>query len=139
MSKKLLEEAKTTTDDPAEKYALLHAALDLAIDAGDVEIAATILSDLTASFDVDALDSASKTYKQLSTTVKSAALQEQLAEAFLKLAAEYATASRLDTAIESTKTAMILAGKAKNPKLRETAKAKTDEYLLKKQSGEKPE
>ena len=139
LAKKLLGQAKTTTDDSAERYALLHAALDLAIDAGDVELAATILSDLTTSFDVDVLDTTSKAYKQLNTTVKSAALQEQLAEAFLKLAAECATASRIDMAIESTKTAMILAGKAKNPKLRETAKAKTDEYLLKKQSGDKPE
>lgn len=134
LAEKLLEHARCTVDDPSGKYALLQEASHLAVAAGDIDVAEKILNELIAHFDVDAVDTKSKTYKQLSTTVKSGAPQGQLAEAFLKLAAECATASRFDTAMESTKTAVLLAGKAKNLKLRETAKAKTDEYLLKKQS-----
>ena len=134
LAEKLLEHAKTTVDDSSGKYALLQEASQLAVAAGDIDVAEKILNELTAHFDIDAVDTKSKTYKQLSTTVKSGTPQERLAEAFLKLAAECATASRFDTAMESTKTAVLLAGKAKNLKLRETAKAKTDEYLLKKQS-----
>ncbi len=139
LAEKLLEHAKTTVDDPSGKYALLQEASHSAVAAGDIDVAEKILNELIAHFDVDAVDSRSKTYKQLSTTVKSGAPQEQLANAFLKLAAECATASRFDTAMESTKTAVLLAGKAKNLKLRETAKAKTDEYLLKKQSADMAE
>ena len=139
LAEKLLEHARTTTDDPPGKYALLQEASHLAVTAGDIDVADKILDELIAHFDVDAVDSRSKIYKQLSTTVKSGVPQQQLAEVFLKLAAECATESRFDTAMESTKTAVLLAGKAKNLKLRETAKAKTDEYLLQKQSADMAE
>ena len=132
----LLEQAKSTADDPAGKYVLLQEASDLAVIAGEFELTEKIVSELTTQFEVDAIDAKSKRYKQLSSTVKSGAPQEQLAEAYLKLAEECATASRFDTAIEATKTAVLLAGKAKNVALRETAKAKTDEYSLKKKSGD---
>lgn len=137
LAKKLLEQSKTTTDDLPGQYALLQAANDLAVTAGDIAVVEAILSELITHFEVDAVDTKSKTYKQLNTTVKSGAPQEQLAEALLSFAAECAVASRFDTAIESTKIAMLLAGKAKNLKLREAAKAKTEEYLLKKHSEEK--
>ncbi len=139
LAEKLLEHARTTVDDPSGKYALLQEASHLAVAAGDIDVAEKLLKELTAHFDVDLSHAKSKTYKQLSTTVKSGAPQEQLANAFLKLAAECVTASRFDTAMESTKTAVLLAGKAKNLKLRETAKAKTDEYLLMKQSADMAE
>ena len=42
--------------------------------------------------------------------------------------------SQYDSAIEATKTAAALATKAKNLKLRDTAKNRTDDYLLKKKS-----
>ncbi len=136
LAAKLLEQAKTTADDPAGKYVLLQAASDLSVIAGDFELTVKILSELTTHFEVDAIDVKNKRYKQLSTTVKSGSPQEQLAEAYLKLAEECAAASRFDTAVEATKTAVLLAGKAKNLTLRETAKAKTDEYSLKKKSGD---
>lgn len=136
---KLLKHAKTTTDDPSEKFALLQEASQLAVAAGDIGVAEQILNELIAHFEIDAINSRSSLYKQLYTTVKPGALQEQLAEVFLKLASDCVTASRFDTAIESTKTAVLLAGKAKNLKLRETAKAKTDEYLLQKQSAQTAE
>ncbi|MCX7420398.1 MAG: hypothetical protein NT013_12805 [Planctomycetia bacterium] len=136
LAAKLFEQAKTTNDDPAGKYVLLQEASDLAVIAGEFDLTEKIVSELTTQFEVDAIDAKSKRYKQLSATVKSGAPQEQLAEAYLKLAEECATASRFDTAIESTKTAVLLAGKAKNLTLRESAKAKTDEYSLKKKSGD---
>ena len=136
LATKLLDQAKSTADDPAGKYVLLQEAGDLAVIAGELELTEKIVSELTTQFEVDAIDAKSKRYKQLSATVKSGAPQEQLAEAYLKLAEECATASRFDTAIEATKTAVLLAGKAKNLTLRETAKAKTDEYSLKKKSGD---
>ena len=136
LSTKLLEQAKTTADDATGKYVLLQEASDLSVIAGDFELTEKILSELTTHFDVDAIDVKNKRYKQLSATVKSGVPQEQLAEAYLKLAEECATASRFDTAIEATKTAVLLAGKAKNLTLRETAKAKTDEYTLKRKSGD---
>ena len=108
----------------------------MAVIAGEFELTEKIVSELTTQFEVDAIDAKSKRYKQLSSTVTSGAPQEQLAEAYLKLAEECATSSRFDTAIEATKTAVLLAGKAKNVTLRETAKAKTDEYSLKKKSGD---
>lgn len=136
LAAKLLEKAKTTTDDISGQYVLLQEASDLCGVAGDFELMEKILSELTTHFEVDPIDVKSKRFKQLSSTVKSGTPQEQLAEAYLKLAEECATASRFDTAIEATKTAVLLAGKAKNLTLRETAKAKADEYSLKKKSGD---
>ena len=136
LASKLFEKAKTTTDNPAEQYVLLQEANDLAISSGDLDIATKILTELTAKFVVDAIDVKSKAFRKLSTTVKAGPPQEQLAEALLKLAEDCATASRYDTAVEATKTAVVLAGKAKNLTLRETAKTRTDEYLLKKKSGD---
>ncbi len=135
LAEKLFVQSKTTTDDPAGKYVLLQEASDLAVIAGDIDVAEKILRELTTHFDLDAIDTKIKAYKQLNTTVKSGAPQEQLATALLKLAEECAATSRFETAIEATKTAVLLAGKAKNLPLREMAKARTDEYLLKMKSG----
>ena len=134
LAEKLLEHAKTTTDDPAGRYVLLQEANELASSSGDMDIATKILNELTVTFAVDALDVRSTTLKKLSTTVKTGAPQERLAEALLKLAEDYASASEYDSAIEATKTAAALATKAKNLKLRDTAKNRTDDYLLKKKS-----
>ena len=134
LAEKLLEHSKTTTDDPAGRYVLLQEANDLASSSGDMDIATKILNELTMTFAVDALDVRSTTLKKLSTTVKTGAPQERLAEALLKLAEDYAAASEYDSAIEATKTAAALATKAKNLKLRDTAKNRTDDYLLKKKS-----
>lgn len=132
LAEKLLEHAKTATNDLAGRYVLLQEANDLASSAGELNVATKILDELTTTFDVDALDVRSTTLHRLSTTVKSGPPQERLAEALLQLAEECATASRYDLAVDATKTAALLAIKAKNLKLRETAKNRTDEYLLKK-------
>ena len=134
LAEKLLEHAKTTTDDPARRYVLLQEANGLASTAGDLDVATKILDELTTTFAVDALDVRSTTLKKLSTTVKTGAPQERVAEALLKLAEDYAAESQYDSAIDATKTAAVLAIKAKNLKLRDTAKNRTDDYLLKKKS-----
>lgn len=135
LAQKLFVQSKTTTDDPAGKYVLLQEARDLAVIAGDADVSEKILGELITHFDVDAIDTKIKAYKQLNTTVKSGAPQELLATALLKLAEECAAASRFEAAIEATKIAVLLAGKAKNLPLREMAKARTDEYSLKMKSG----
>lgn len=134
LAEKLFEHAKTTTDDPAGRYVLLQEANDLASSSGDMDVATKILNELTTTFAVDALELRSTTFRKLSTTVKTGAPQERLAEALLKLAEDYAAESQYDPAIEATKTAAALATKAKNLKLRDTAKNRTDDYLLKKKS-----
>ncbi len=134
LAEKLLEHAKTTTDDPAGRYVLLQDANDLASSSGDMDIATKILHELTTTFAVNALELRSTTLRKLSTTVKTGAPQEQLAEALLKLAEDYAAESQYDPAIEATKAAATLAIKAKNLKLRDAAKNRTDDYMLKKKS-----
>ncbi len=134
LAEKLFEHAKTTTDDPPRRYVLLQEANDLASSSGDMAIATKILDELTTTFAVDALELRSTTLRKLSTTVKTGAPQERLAESLLKLAEDFAAESQYDSAIEATKTAAALATKAKNLKLRDTAKNRTDDYLLKKKS-----
>ena len=57
LAEKLLEHAKTTTDDPPGKYALLQEASHLAVAAGDIDVAEKILNELIAHFEIDAVES----------------------------------------------------------------------------------
>jgi WD40 repeat protein len=137
LAEKLFEQARTSTDDPAGRFVLLQEANELASASGDFDVATKVLDELTKTFAVDALKVRSTTLRKLSTTVKSGTAQEGLAEAFLKLAEDYAAESQYDSAIEATKAATVLAIKAKNLKLRDTVKNRADEYLLKKKSLDK--
>jgi WD40 repeat protein len=134
LAEKLFEHFQSTSDDPAGRFVLLQEANDLASASGDLEVATKILDELTKTFAVDALELRSTTFRKLSTTVKTGAPQERLAETLLKLAEDYAADSQYNPAIEATKTAAALATKAKNVKLLDTAKHRTDDYLLKKKS-----
>ena len=70
LAKTLQEEAKKTKGDPTEKYALLRVAMEVAIQAGNVEMALGILNDIRNQFDLDFPKAQALVLQQLCKTVR---------------------------------------------------------------------
>jgi hypothetical protein len=49
----MIDTARNTADDPAARYVLLRVARDIGVQAGDIEVATTAVSEMAAHYDVD--------------------------------------------------------------------------------------
>lgn len=98
LAKKFLEQAVETKDDPAGRYALLQAAKNLAVRAGDLELAMKIVEELCRSFQVDVLTTKVAVIKEVSSSTSSSESNHALCEAALQLLPDILAADDYETA-----------------------------------------
>lgn len=113
LAKKLTEQGQAEENSPAERYAALDAARQLAIDAGSVPGAIDAADEVAGWFKVDPLKLRVDTVKSLVRTVRTVGARGQLAEAAIDLVEKSAAADRYDDAADLAKTADNLAKAAR--------------------------
>jgi hypothetical protein len=106
LAEKLLEQAERSADVPAERFVLLAAAVDAAVDAGSLPLAFKAADGLGAAFDVDALAVKAEKAGKLNARSVAAGGAENAAAAFAvvdELAArdDFAAASRVLSVVQA--------------------------------------
>jgi len=84
--RKILEQSRRQRNTPAETYALLSAAREIAAACGDIALTQEAVRSLLARFAVDPLQEQATALRKLATNVDGASNRRQVAHATLKLA-----------------------------------------------------
>lgn len=126
LAKKLVTVASGTVDDPAGCYVLLVEARQLAVSAGDLDYALSLVDSLGTSFDIDVLETKIETLVAAETVVKSTSQNLALTEHFLRLLNVALADDRFDQARTITRHAFDVAKETKNISLVSRVKKLTD-------------
>ena len=101
LAKKLIDQAGRTVDDPVARFVLLRVARDMAVQAGDVEIAMEAVERIVQTYDVNGVAMKVDSLLKAAAGAKSLESRKSIAEHSLALvqaaldADDYATADRL--------------------------------------------
>jgi hypothetical protein len=114
--------ASDTHDDPVKHYVLDDQALAMAIRFGDVALAADVVRDMTANYQVDAWDLRMKTLNELAQVGGPPRHRAVIAEAAYSIIDEAIADEHYDTALELANLSMRLASSAKAIALRDQAR-----------------
>jgi hypothetical protein len=114
--------ASETHDDPVKHYVLDDQALTMAIKFGDVALAAQVVRDMTANYQVDAWQVRMKTLNDLSRIGGASMHRTVIAEAAYSLVDEAIADERYDAALDLANLSLRLATAAKAMALRDQAR-----------------
>jgi hypothetical protein len=137
LAKKLVSQAKESQDLPASQYALLTMAVDLSVQAVEVETALSAAGELGARFQVDAAALRASALAGLSKAAKAPEELKYLGGAFLTLADEAMKDDRFDEAAKAVSEAAALGRRAKEFPMISSADAKGKEIAARKLRFEK--
>jgi serine/threonine protein kinase len=145
LAQKLLRQAGETADDPKARFVLLREARDLALQAGDLEIALAAIDDMALGFEIDVLSTKNSALTKLASSARSAEAASSLAEAFEDLARQALDADNFDIAVAASTRADAFSKSSPDPsfatrlqELRREIAVTKDEYLKVKGSIDKP-
>src|SRR6185503_19781610 len=143
LAQKLLKPSRETVDDPKAAFVLLREARDLALQAGDLDVAVAAIDAMSVRFEIELLAAKNAALTRLAGTVRTAETAAALAEAFIDLARLAVEADSYDVAVAASTRADSLAksspdAAARIQDLRREIAAIKDEYLKVKSSIDKP-
>lgn len=113
LSDKLLKQGEETKDDPPSRYVLLHEAMNLAAQGGDMDRAMRAIEELARGFQVNAPELKVGLYEKAVAGAKSAGASRALAEEILQAITEAIALDDFDTADRLAKAGDTAAKKAK--------------------------
>ncbi len=113
LAEKLLDRATTIGGAPVEQYVLLRWARDVAVEAGDAEVAWKTVERLVEAFDVDPLEARADCVRTLAESVRRSAQRAVLARRAFSLVDDAIAGDRLDLAAEFCRIAKQTAQKAR--------------------------
>ena len=122
LAQKLLQQGMGTNDDAASKYVLLREARETAVVAGDVDVAAKAVQEMTRCFVIDGVAEKSSTYDRLERGIKTPEMAKALAERYLRLVDEAISADKYDVAQKAADKAGSAARKSQDVSLAMLAK-----------------
>ena len=120
-ARKLVRLGEDTHDDLAKHYVLDDRALTLAVGACDVTLAAEVVRDMIATFQLDTWELRVSTIKKLANVAGSPPRKAEIAEAARSLIDEAISEDRYDTALDMANLSFRLAGGVKAVALRDQA------------------
>ncbi len=128
LANQLLQQARDSRkDDPAAAYVLYRQVLDLASAAGDYNLAFQAVEELTAEFDLSALDLKTRALATASTAVTQPDANKALVEVALRLLTEAVEADNYAAADELGKVAESAAKKARSIALVTSVRKRNEE------------
>lgn len=136
LAEKLLAQVAKTPDDAAARYVLACEGRDLAIELTDLPLIERAAEMLGAEFDLDHHQMLAEIYQKLASKSRAADANRALAESAVKLLDQAQAVHRFEAAEKLAKVAVTAAGKARDPQLSKTAKAKSEELAILKQAWE---
>ncbi len=122
LTKRLIEEARETGDDPAARYALLKAALDVAPDAA---AAMPVIEEMAKHFQIDALTEKASTVWRMSKRARTSSQHKSVVETALQLVDESLGRDDYGSATKLAEIASLAAPKAKDRQLALETQTKT--------------
>jgi len=118
---KLIKLASETNDDPSLRYVMGTQAMDMAIKAGESDLAFEAIDGMNAYFLVDGWDLKAKSLIQLSHQAKTPPLRKQIAAQALAMTETALTEDHYDAAVELSSLASTMADSVGEPLLKDQA------------------
>jgi hypothetical protein len=118
---KLIKLASETNDDPSLRYVMGTQAMDMAIKAGESDLAFQAIDGMNAFFLVDGWDLKAKSLIQLSHQAKTPPLRKQIAAQALAMTETALTEDHYDAAMELSALASTMADSVGEPLLKDQA------------------
>ena len=113
LAKQLREYAESTKDESARQYVLLREARELAVNAGDLDLAFSLIDELSKTFNVDTADM--RLTAMMDAVDRSLASKEQLLEFYLKTADGALADGEVTFALQASRLARRVATTTRNP------------------------
>ena len=112
--RRLLQAAKGSDRDTANRYALLRVAWDIATDAGDAKLAMQVTEEMVNAYEVDALNARIATVKATAESVRSSTQRTALATVAMDVVDEAVAGDNYGSATELAVIALAAARKAQD-------------------------
>ncbi len=119
--RKLIKLATETNDDPSLRYVMGTQAMDMAVKAGESDLAFEAIDGINAYFLVDGWDLKAKSLVQLSHQAKTPPLKKQIAAQALAMTETALKEDHYDPAVELATLASAMADSAGDPLLKDQA------------------
>jgi hypothetical protein len=119
--RKLIKLATETNDDPSLRYVMGTQAMDMAVKAGESDLAFEAIDGMNAYFLVDGWDLKAKSLIQLSHQAKTPPLKKQIAAQALAMTETALKEDHYDPAVELSSLASTMADSAGEPLLKDQA------------------
>ncbi len=114
LAQQLRNKADATQDNPAQRYVMLEAAQNLAVEGGDVNVAFQVIDSLARFFEVKPLPAKATVLSEIARAAHPAEANASLVEAALQLADEAVAADGFTIATVATELALSAARKTRD-------------------------
>lgn len=123
LAQTLLQASDSVGDAPAQRWVLLREARNLAVAAGEPNLACTVVDRMGAAFALDTLKAKATVLQGISDTVRSLQAHRDIVECALPMVAEAANSGQWDAAKQLAEVAVASGVRSKSPSLARQATA----------------
>lgn len=113
LAKQFREQAESAKDESARQYVLLREARELAVNAGDLDLAFSLIDELSKTFNVDVADM--RLTAMMDAVDRSLAPKEQLLESYFKIADGALAEGEVTFALQASRLARRVSTLTRNP------------------------